>query len=111
MTSHCIVFVTASSSQEAKRLAETLVKEKWAACVNVVPGVRSHYWWKGKREWASEQLLIIKTRRARVLALVQRVKALHSYSVPEVLAVPVIAGNLDYLRWIDESLSTQLKRR
>ncbi len=104
MSPYAVVFVTVSSAREADKLSRALVKEKLAACVNAVPGLRSTYRWKGKVETASERLLIIKTRTSKVPRLIQRVRALHSYSVPEVLALPVRAGNKEYLRWIDQSV-------
>lgn len=110
-TSYAAVFVTVSSGREAKYLSTALVREKLTACANAVPGVRSRYWWKGKVETASEQLLILKTRASKLPALTRRVRELHSYSVPEVIALPVLNGNPDYLRWIDESLKNANKRR
>lgn len=104
MSPYAVVFVTVSSAREADKLSRALVKEKLAACVNAVPGLRSTYRWKGKVETASERLLIMKTRTSKVPRLIQRVRALHSYSVPEVLALPVRAGNKEYLRWIDQSV-------
>ncbi|MBI4395747.1 MAG: divalent-cation tolerance protein CutA [Elusimicrobia bacterium] len=104
MSAHVIAFVTVSSAREARRLSDALVREKLAACANIVPGVRSVYRWKGKVETASEQLLVLKTRKSKVPALIRRVKALHTYAVPEVIAFPILAGNPDYLRWIDESV-------
>ena len=96
------VFITASSREEAVRLAEALVAEKLAACVNRVDGVSSVYWWKGKVERAEESLLIAKTRGDLVGKLIARVKELHSYTVPEVIVLPIKEGNPDYLKWIDE---------
>jgi periplasmic divalent cation tolerance protein len=98
------VFVTAGSAREAEKLSAAVVKEKLAACASVLPAVRSRYWWKGKVETASERLLIFKTRSAKVPSLIRRVRALHSYGVPEVIALPIRAGNPAYLKWIDESL-------
>ena len=100
---YSIVFVTVSSKDEALKITDTLVKEKLAACVNIVGGVQSVYWWKGAIEQAAEYLLIIKTKRALVPSLVKRIQHLHSYSVPEIIAMDIAAGNPDYLRWIDES--------
>jgi periplasmic divalent cation tolerance protein len=98
------IFVTTSSAGESKRIIDGVLKDRLAACVNEVPGVRSRYWWKGKIESGRERLLIIKTSRAKAPALVRRVKALHSYSVPEVIVLPIVAGNPAYLRWIQDSL-------
>src|SRR5258706_9046610 len=98
-----VVFCTASSVAEGHTLAEALVGGKYAACVNIVPQVQSTYWWKGKIERTEEALLIIKTRPQKFDTLVQRIKKLHSYSVPEILAVPVLKGNPDYLKWLKTS--------
>mgnify|MGYP001566034037 FL=1 len=100
---HIVVFVTAGSEKEAKKLALGLLKEKLAACVNIIDGVRSHFWWQGKIDKAKEALLIIKTRKALFNKLLKKVKSLHSYAVPEILALPVISGNKKYLDWIDDS--------
>lgn len=109
--SHVVVFVTASSAEEAGRIGRALVDERLAACANVVPGVASTYWWQGRVEDAREALLILKTRQDLVARLTARVKALHSYTVPEVIAVPVVGGNADYLRWIDDSVAAAEERR
>jgi periplasmic divalent cation tolerance protein len=102
--SHAVVFVTASSADEAARIGRTLVDERLAACANVVPGIASTYWWQGRVEEVGETLLILKTRQDLIGRLTDRVKTLHSYTVPEVIAVPILGGNPDYLRWIDESV-------
>lgn len=102
--SHVIVFVTASSSEEAARIGRTLVDEQLAACVNLIPSVASTYRWRGQVEDAAEALLIVKTRQDLVERLTRRVQALHSYTVPEVIALPVVGGNPEYLRWIDDSV-------
>ncbi len=99
-----IVFIAASSSAEAKKISDLLLRGKLAACVNVLPGVASRYWWKGKIESGKELLLIVKTTKEKMPALIRRVRTVHSYTVPEVIALPVRAGNPDYLRWIEESV-------
>lgn len=99
-----VVFVTVSNAREAKKIAQALVREKLAACVNEVPHVKSTYWWKGKIESAGEVLLIIKTQSAKFGALQNRIKALHSYTVPEIISLPIQRGNPDYLAWIKDSL-------
>jgi periplasmic divalent cation tolerance protein len=104
VTPYVVAFVTVASAREGSRLARTLVEEKLAACVNVAPGLESHYRWKGKVESARERLLIIKTRRSKARTLVRRVRALHSYTVPEVIFMPILEGNNDYLKWIGESV-------
>ena len=99
-----IVLVTTSGPKEARKITRALVREKLAACVNVIPRVGSTYWWRGKVETAREALMIIKTTSSRFPALEKRVRALHSYSVPEIIAYPVERGNPDYLAWIKNSL-------
>lgn len=91
---------TASGAEEAEKIAKALVEERLAACVNLVPGVRSIYRWEGRIEDGAEVLLVIKSRRHLLEALTARVRALHSYTVPEVVAMPVVAGNPDYLSWL-----------
>lgn len=99
-----VVLVTAPDAEVAARLARTLVEEKLAACGNVVPGLRSLYRWKGAIEDASEVLLVLKTARDRLRDLSDRVRALHPYEVPEVVALPIVGGNEEYLDWIIQSL-------
>jgi len=103
MTEALVVLVTAPDVEQAERLARALVEEGACACVNLVPGVRSIYRWKGEVEAAAEVLCVIKTTRERVAALTARVAALHPYEVPEVLALPVEAGHAPYLEWLAAS--------
>ena len=100
-TESVVVFVTAPEA-EAQGLAEVLVREKKTACVNIVPGVRSTYWWQGEIESDDESLLIIKTRLPLLDGLVEVVKKTHSYEVPEFLVVPVLYGADDYVKWMGE---------
>lgn len=99
-----VVLTTAPNLSEARRIASRLVRERAAACVNVIPKIDSIYWWKGKVERGAETLLIIKTSRSRLKLLSRRIQALHSYEVPEIIALPVSAGSPAYLRWLEESL-------
>jgi periplasmic divalent cation tolerance protein len=101
--SETIVFVSCRDAREARRIGRALVGEKLAACATVVPGVTSIYRWKGKVETARETLLLVKSRAALFSRLARRVRALHSYDVPEVVSVPIGAGSADYLRWLRES--------
>lgn len=101
MTDAIVVLVTAPNPDKAAEIARALVAERLAACGNVVPGLRSIYRWEGKIEDEPEALLLLKTTRARFEALRERVLELHPYRVPEVVAVPVEAGNQAYLAWID----------
>ncbi|MBM3505615.1 MAG: divalent-cation tolerance protein CutA [Alphaproteobacteria bacterium] len=94
------VYVTAASRAEALAIGQALVVERLAACANVIDGMASIYWWQGKIERAEEAVLILKSRAALIEPLTARVKQLHSYEVPCVMALPIEAGNADYLRWI-----------
>ncbi|CDP11479.1 unnamed protein product [Coffea canephora] len=98
-----VVYVTVPNKEAGKKLAESIVKEKLAACVNRVPGIESVYEWKGEVQTDPEELLIIKTRESLLDALTQHVKANHEYELPEVIALPITGGNLQYLEWIKNS--------
>jgi len=100
---YVVGFVTASSPEEGKKIADALVEERLAACVNIVDSIHSTYRWHGKVEKADESLLIIKTRRELAESVVGRVKQLHSYTVPEVIFLPIVEGSLEYLTWVRES--------
>ena len=102
MTDYIVVYVTAPED-EAVNLAKTLVEERLVACVNIVPGLRSIYWWQGKVEDGPEVLCIMKTRGNLFESLRDRVRELHSYEVEEIIALPILAGNLPYLDWIKEN--------
>ena len=99
---HIVVFITSVSKEEADKIADVLVSSGLAACVNMVQGVKSVFMWKGKVEKADEVLLVVKTRREMFTMLMGEVKRLHSYEVPEIIALPLIGGSQDYLDWIDE---------
>lgn len=102
------VFLVLSTSpaQTAPELARALVTERLAACVNLVSGVRSVYVWEGKLEDAAETLLLMKTTQEKVDALVARVRELHPYECPEVIALPVETGFPPYLRWVADSVGS-----
>lgn len=99
-----IVFITAADKEQAGRIADELVRLKLAACVSIVKDVHSIFTWQGKIDRQNESLLIAKSTRTRFKAIVKTVKSLHSYEVPEIIALPIIDGSKDYLRWIDESV-------
>ena len=104
MTDKIIVFVTCESKQQAETIAQTLVTEKLAACVNLLPGVRSCYVWEGNLTWSDEVLLLIKTTRGRFDQLEDRIRAMHSYSVPEIVGVTIDDAFEKYAAWVDESV-------
>ena len=95
-----VVYVTCSAPAQADAIARALVAEHLAACANIIPGMRSLYRWQGALESADEVVLILKTAAVRVAALTERVKQLHTYTVPCVVAVPVVDGSPEYLAWI-----------
>ena len=95
-----LVYVTAPSIKAAERICTAVVEEGLAACANVLGGVRSVFRWQGKVERAREAILIMKTRKSRVAALTRRIKALHPYTVPCVVAVPIVGGNDAFLDWV-----------
>lgn len=100
-----VVFVTCPSQEVGEQVGRTLVEERLAACVNVIPGVKSIYRWEGKICRDPEVLLVINTRRLRLPTLIRRVTALHPYSVPEVVALPLVGGLAPYLSWVRDSTS------
>jgi periplasmic divalent cation tolerance protein len=103
MTDKVIVLSTCSSREEAKRIARGLVEERLAACVNIVDGVASIYQWHGKVEENDEVMLVVKSRRDR---LQERLAGMHSYEVPEAIAIPVVDGLPAYLEWLDRELQS-----
>lgn len=106
MSDFIAVLVTASSQKEADDIAADLVRSMLAACVNVIPGVTSIYRWKGELQRDPEWLLVIKSRRDVFDTLVERVHALHSYDVPEIIALPLTCGSEAYLRWLDREIQS-----
>jgi periplasmic divalent cation tolerance protein len=104
MTDKILLFSACESEEQAARLARHLVELRLAACVNIVPGVRSFYRWKGAIEDTSEWLLVIKSRRDLFSAIRTELAKAHSYEVPELLAIPVVEGAESYLAWLDREL-------
>ncbi len=98
------IFITTGSPEEAHKIAEVLLKQREAACANIVPGVSSLFWWQDKIESAEENLLIVKTKASLLNEIIRLVIENHSYEVPEVVALPIVGGSLDYLEWIDKEV-------
>jgi periplasmic divalent cation tolerance protein len=112
MIDKIVVLVTCGSAKEARRIARALIEARLAACGNIPEApVRSIYRWKGKVETAREHLLILKTSRRRFPALERAVKRLHSYDVPEIIALPIAASSREYLDWIDQCVSPRTGRK
>jgi periplasmic divalent cation tolerance protein len=104
MTDKILVLSTCASTDEAARIARDLVEKRLAACVNLLPGLRSIYHWQGAVEDSGEVLLLIKSRRDLLPDVTRAIASLHSYTVPEVIAVPVVDGASPYLNWMDKEL-------
>jgi len=103
-SAYIVLFVTASNSEEAHKIAKVLLSQRKAACVNIVSEISSLFWWQGKLDSAQESLLIVKTKASLLNQIVTLVREIHSYEVPEIVALPIIGGNEDYLEWIDKEV-------
>ncbi len=102
---YALVYITTSGNEESKKIAGALVEEKLAACVNIIASIESIYLWKGEIEDDTESLLIAKTKVSNVGRIIKRVKEIHSYETPAILAIPVIDGSKDYLDYLDSEIS------
>ena len=109
MTDKIVVLTTCASDEEATRIARSLVEKRLAACINVLPAVRSFYRWKGAIEDEQESLLVIRSSRALFDQLRAEIEKLHSYQVPEVIVVPIVDGSEGYLEWLDRELAAKLE--
>ncbi|HLD88174.1 MAG TPA: divalent-cation tolerance protein CutA [Candidatus Omnitrophota bacterium] len=102
---HIVVLVTTKDTRQAQKIANGLLQDKLVACANIVAGVRSLFWWQGKIDSSKEALLVLKTKKILFKKVAAKVKALHSYEVPEIIALPIAAGSSDYLKWINASVN------
>ncbi len=100
--SAALVYITCGDKAEAERVGQALVETSLAACVNIVDGMQSMFWWQGKAETDQETVLLAKTRTALVSRLTEKVRSVHSYDCPCVVALPIIDGDPEFLRWIHE---------
>lgn len=98
-----VVFITTKNVAQAKKISQALVSEHLIACANIVSGVQSLFWWQGKIDSASEALVIAKTKKSCFKRVVKTVKSLHSYQMPEIIALPIIEGERTYLKWLEAS--------
>ena len=103
-SAYIVLFITTGSTEEAQQISRVLLEQKKAACVNIVPKVDSRFWWEGKLDSAQESLLIVKSKASLLPEIIKLVKEAHSYEVPEIIALPIIGGNQDYLEWIEKSV-------
>ncbi len=99
-----MIFITASNRKEADRIGRMLLEGHLVACINIIDPVASMFWWQGRIDKAREVLLVAKSKRTKFAAIVKAVKAIHSYEVPEIIAMPVIVGEKRYLEWINGSI-------
>jgi periplasmic divalent cation tolerance protein len=104
VTDKVIVYTTCADALDAERVARQLVESRLAACVNVIPSVVSYYRWKGKVETSGEALLMIKTARSLVESVRAAIEKVHSYELPELLAVPIVDGSANYLAWLENEI-------
>jgi len=100
-TDYIIVFITCASQKEAETIVDSLLKKRLAACGNIIKSVESKFWWRGKIDKESEVLVMLKTKKENFNKIEKEVRRRHSYEVPEIIALPVIAGSKAYLDWID----------
>ncbi len=100
MSEYGVVFITASSQEEAEKIASHLVGTRLVACANIFPGVQSLFWWEGKLCREQEVFMMAKTRTALFAQVCDEVKKVHSYKVPEIILLPIVDGSADYLQWI-----------
>ena len=103
-SSYVVVMVTAKDADEARVIARGLLDEKLVACANIIDNIHSLFWWQEKIDEAKEVLLLLKTRKDLFDRAAKKIKLLHSYETPEIIAIPILAGSLDYLNWIDLSV-------
>ena len=104
MKKYIVIFVTCASGEEALSISKKLLSERLIACANIIEGVSSIFRWKGKVEKATESLVVIKTAKKNFTSVKRRIRELHSYEVPEIIALPIMAGEADYLKWIDKCI-------
>jgi periplasmic divalent cation tolerance protein len=97
-----LIYITAKNKDEARKIGGELVKERLAACVNILDNMNSMYWWEGKVQDDNEAVLIAKTKESLVKKLIAKVKSLHSYSCPCIISLPILDGNKEYLTWLEK---------
>ncbi len=101
---YTVLFITTANTEEAQRISSMLLNRKKAACVNIVPKVSSLFWWQDKLDSAQESLLIVKTKTSLLNEIITLVREIHSYDIPEIIALPIVGGNQAYLDWIGKEV-------
>ncbi len=101
---YIVLFITTATTNEAQRISKVLLEQRKVACVNIVPRVSSLFWWENKLDSAHESLLIVKTKASLLNEVVRLVREIHSYDIPEIIALPIVGGNQDYLEWIGKEV-------
>ena len=101
---HALVYITTSGEEESKKIGRTIVEERLAGCVNIISTIESLYWWKGEIEEDNESVLIAKTKVSNIGNIIKRVKEIHSYENPAILAIPIIEGSKEYLDYLDAEI-------
>ena len=103
---YIVIFSTAANTEEASRIAEKLVSGRLVACVNIVPGIQSIYWWNNAVQKEQEVLMVMKTEKSKYQEVERTIKSLHSYEVPEIISLPLENGFEGYLKWIENTLKS-----
>lgn len=98
---YALVYITTSGEKESKKIGRTIVEERLAGCINIISTIESLYWWKGKIEEDTESILIVKTKVNNIENIIKRVKEIHSYENPAILAIPIVEGSKEYLDYLD----------
>ncbi len=101
---YILIMVTCASKEEARKISGQLLRKRLVACASILPKIESKFWWKGKLDSAREILVTMKTVRSNFKKIEALIKSLHSYEVPEIIAVPIVAGSRDYLDWISRTI-------
>ena len=104
-SNYIVIFITTGSTEEAQRISRILLEQRKVACVNIIPKVDSLFWWEDKLDSAQENLLIAKTKASLLPEIINIIKKAHSYDVPEIIALPIVSGNQNYLEWIEKSVA------
>ena len=104
-SAYIVLLITTATSGEAQQISRLLLEQRKVACANIISEIDSLFWWNDKPDSAHESLLLLKTKASLLPEIINLVKGIHSYTVPEIIALPIVGGNQDYLEWIDNSVS------